>query len=37
MDHQPAEYKENDYTTVEDPLVLLRPSLYHPDSVTADT
>jgi hypothetical protein len=36
VNHQPAEGKEDDNTAIEDPLVLLRPSFDHPDSVTTD-
>lgn len=36
MQHGPAKQEEQDHTPPEHPLVLLRPSLYHPDRVPAD-
>ena len=37
MNHQPAKHKEDDHTTIENPLVLHGPPLHHPNGITTDT
>lgn len=36
MQHQPTEQEENHHASPKDPLILLRPSLNHPDGIATD-